>query len=354
MPTALQRLLRSSPQQMRAFEATARLMSVTKAARELHVSQPTVSVQLRELATQVGEPLFEPSGRGLKLTPAGEALRATVRDIASCWQHFEDRLVELRGLLRGRLRLAAVTTAEYIVPDLLGRFAAQHPGIEIDLAIENRDHIIARLNNQDDDLFVMMLPPKNTPLYSHPFMDNPLVVIAPRTHPMASHNRPIPLEHLAGERWLMREPGSGTRMVAEKHFSDQGFVPRIAMSLGSNEAIKHAVGAGLGLAVLSAVTVSPQGGSSRPDPSSPWVRLPVEGFPLQRRWSLVWRSDTTLSPPAQRFLAYMNNPAAQAAGGAALPARQPHNPAASDTTPTYNSGSSQRPNLGSAEAVRHD
>ena len=306
MPTAIQRLLRTSPQQLRAFEAAARLMSVTQAARELHVSQPTVSVQLRELATLVGEPLFEPVGRGIRLTPAGEALQTTVADIAACWQRFEDRLGDLRGLLRGRLRIAAVTTAEYFVPDLLGPFAALHPGVEIDLAVENRDRVIARLHRQADDLAVMMLPPAELPLHSLPFLDNPLIVIAPRSHPLAHNPQPLPLSALSQERWLMREAGSGTRLVAERHFADHGFAPRIAMSLGSNEAIKHAVGAGLGLAVISALTVDTRRQNAS-DQASPWVRLPVEGFPIERQWSLVWRSDAPLAAPARQFVTYLQS-----------------------------------------------
>jgi DNA-binding transcriptional LysR family regulator len=312
MPTALQRLLRASPQQLRAFEATARLMSVTQAARALHVSQPTVSVQLRELAALVGEPLFEPMGRGIRLAPAGEALQVTVGEITACWQRFEDRLGDLSGLLRGRLRIAAVTTAEYFVPDLLGPFAAMHPGVEIDLAVENRDRVIARLHRQTDDLAVMMLPPQALALHSQPFLDNPLVVIAPRDHPLAQRAQPVPLDDLASERWLMREAGSGTRLVTEKHFADSGFVPRVAMSLGSNEAIKHAVGAGLGLAVISALAVQSaqigqigQNTTAASDPGAPWVRLPVQGFPIQRQWLLVWRSDAPLAAPAQRFVSYL-------------------------------------------------
>ena len=315
MPTPIKRLLRTSPQQLRAFAATARLVSVTQAARELHVSQPTVGVQLRELAALVGEPLFEPVGRGIRLTPAGEALQTTVADMAACWQRFEARLGELSGVLRGRLRIAAVTTAEYFVPDLLGPFAALHPGVDIDLAVENRDRVIARLHSQADDLAVMMLPPQALPLHSMPFLDNPLVVIAPRGHPLSRSAQPVALSDLASERWLMREPGSGTRQVAEKHFADHGFAPRIAMSLGSNEAIKHAVGAGLGLAVISALTV--ETGPTPSDPGAPWVSLPVEGFPIERQWSIVWRSDAPLSAAAQRFVAYLRDgEAASVATGA--------------------------------------
>lgn len=301
MPTPLKRLLRASPQQLRSFEAAARHLSVTRAARELHVSQPTVSLQLRQLADLVGEPLFEPLGRGVRLTPVGEALQETLGEISRCWQRFEGRLGDLRGLLQGRLRIAAVTTAEYFVPDLLGPFSASHPGVEIELAVENRDRVIDRLRRQVDDLSVMMLPPDELPLHSLPFRDNPLVVIAPREHALAQSRSPVALTQLASERWLMREPGSGTRLVAEKHFTSQGFTPRVAMSLGSNEALKHAVGAGLGLAVVSALVVD--SGAAMGD--TPWVQLPVQGFPIRRQWSVVWRADAPLDLPAQRFVDYL-------------------------------------------------
>ncbi|TNF62446.1 MAG: LysR family transcriptional regulator, partial [Burkholderiales bacterium] len=307
MPTPIRRLLRISPQQLRAFEATARLLSVTRAARELHVSQPTVSVQLKQLSELVGEPLLEAQGRGIRLTHAGQALLETVGDIGACWQRFETRLADLRGLLRGTLRIAAVTTAEYFVPDLLGPFGVQHPGIEIELAVENRDRVIERLHRQADDLAVMMLPPQDLPLHSMPFRDNPLVVIAGHDHRLAGVHGPIPLSDLGHERWLMREPGSGTRWVAEAHFASRRFAPRVAMSLGSNEALKHAVGAGLGLAVISALAIGDtQAGPSRGAPSSPWVCLPVEGFPIARQWSLVWRSDAALSAPARQFVTYLS------------------------------------------------
>src|SRR5512135_250302 len=255
MKSRTRRLTRIPPQQLRAFEAVARLGSVTGAAAELHVTQPTVSVQLRELAAAVGEPLFEPAGRKLRLTQAGESLQQTVGEITSCWARFEARLAEIHGLLRGRLRIAAVTTAEYFVPDLVGPFAAAHPGVELELAVENRDRVIERLERAQDDLAVMMLPPSAMPLERVPILDNPLVVIAPAGHRLAG--RRIRLAQLAGERWLMREPGSGTRLVAEEHFENVGFAPDVAMSLGSNEAIKHAVAAGLGVAVVSQLVVQP-------------------------------------------------------------------------------------------------
>jgi DNA-binding transcriptional LysR family regulator len=303
MKTRTRRLARIPPQQLRAFEAVARLGSVTGAAAELHVTQPTVSVQLRELAAAIGEPLFEPAGRKLRLTQAGEALQQTVGEITSCWARFEARLAEIHGLLRGRLRIAAVTTAEYFVPDLVGPFAAAHPGVEIELAVENRDRVIERLGRAEDDLAVMMLPPSELPLERVPFLDNPLVVIAPSDHRLAG--RRIRLKQLAGERWLMREPGSGTRRVAEEHFAAKGFAANVAMSLGSNEAIKHAVAAGLGVAVLSELVVRPPSTVATGSAPSGLAVLQVAGFPIRRHWSVVWRRDQSLTAAARHFVAYL-------------------------------------------------
>jgi DNA-binding transcriptional LysR family regulator len=298
MRTAADHYLRISSQQLRCFEAAARLLSVTRAAQELHVTQPTVSVQLRELASAIGEPLFEASGRRIRLTQAGEALQVTVGELRECWERFDTRMGELRGLTRGRLRIAAVTTAEYFVPDLLGPFAAAHPGVDIELAVENRDRVVDRLTRGADDLAVMMVPPVNLPLESVPFLDNPLVIIAPAAHPMAG--RRVRLPSLAGERWLMREPGSGTRMEAERHFADSGFEPQVAMNLGSNEAIKHAVAAGLGIAVVSRHAVAPELGL--PQRRRKLVELQVAGFPLRRRWWLVWRKDLPQSAAARKLV----------------------------------------------------
>ena len=295
-------LQRVTPQQLRAFETVARLGSVTRAAQELHVTQPTVSVQLRDLARTIGEPLFDTVGRRIRLTQAGETLRRTVGEIDDCWLRFESNMAEIHGLVRGRLRIASVTTAEYFVPDLVGPFAKEHPGVEIELSVENRDRVVERLYRGEDDLAVMMLPPADIPLESAPILDNPLVVIAPATHTLAG--RKLRLEQLAGERWLMREPGSGTRLVAEQHFAQAGFTPHVAMSLGSNEAIKHAVAAGLGIAVISRLVVESSVPAKRKDGVG-LVILNVAQFPIQRRWSVVWRKDRLRTLAARRFVEYL-------------------------------------------------
>ena len=305
MGTPLKRLLRITPQQLRAFDATARWQSVTRAARELHVTQPTVSVQLKEIAEAIGEPLFLPVGRGIRLTQTGELLQQSTIELTECWQRFEARMAEMHGLVRGRLRIAAVTTAEYFVPDLLGPFAEAHPGVDIELAVENRDRVVEHLQRGNYDLAVMMLPPSHLPLQALPFLDNPLVVIAKPGHPMVGKR--IKLASLSKARWLMREPGSGTRMVAEQHFEAQGFEAQVAMSLGSNEAIKHAVAAGLGIAVVSQLAVAGDLAGLSSGLPGKLVALRVQGFPLKRQWSVVWRTDQAQSAAARVFVKYLQS-----------------------------------------------
>lgn len=301
MPAStLARFQRITPQQLRAFEASARLLSVTQAARELFVSQPTVSVQLKELAETLGEPLFEQSGRQIRLTQAGELLYQTVRELAGCWQRLESELAAIHGLVRGKLKIAAVTTAEYFVPDLVGPFTQAHPGIEIELSVENRDRIVQRLSQGLDDLTVMMLPPAELDLGSQAFQTNNLIVIAPANHPQSG--KKLSLNELDAERWLMREAGSGTRKVTEQFFAEQQFQPNIVMSLGSNEAIKHAVAAGLGIAVLSDLAVNQPAWLNT---AHGLTTLDVAGFPIVRQWYVVWRRDTPQSATARGFIAYL-------------------------------------------------
>lgn len=294
-PPGLQRAPRVSLVQLRSLEAVVRLGGVGRAARALHLAQPTVSTQLRELAAALGLTLFEPQGRGLVATAVAERLAQAARAMGAAWQSFEDDAAALQGLRRGRLRIAAVTTTEYFLPDLLGPFARQYPGIEIELAVENRGAVVARLERGDDELAAMMLPPAHLPLARWPFLENPLVLIAAADHPLAARRR-LKLADLTAEPLLVREPGSGTRAAAEQAFAEHGVDWRPRMALGSNEAIKHAVRAGLGLAVLSRHTLAD-------DPARDGLAvLPVAGFPLRRRWHLVWRQDRALSLPARTLL----------------------------------------------------
>jgi DNA-binding transcriptional LysR family regulator len=294
-PPGLERPPRASLVQLRSLEAVVRLGGVGRAAQALHLAQPTVSTQMKELAAALGLVLLEPRGRGLVATAAAERLALAAREMGAAWQAFEEDAAALQGLRRGRLRIAAVTTTEYFLPDLLGPFARQYPGIEIELAVENRDAVVLRLERGDDELAAMMLPPPHLPLARWPFLENPLVVIAPAGHALARRRRLV-LADLTGEPLLARERGSGTRATAEQAFAARGIRWPARMALGSNEAVKHAVRAGLGLAVLSRHTLAA-------DPASEGLAvLPVVGFPLLRQWQLVWRQDRALSLPARTLL----------------------------------------------------
>ena len=219
-----------------------RLGGVGRAARALHLAQPTVSTQLKELALALalGPVLLEPRGRGLVPTAVGERLALGVRAMGAAWQGFEEDAAALQGLRRGRLRIAAVTTTEYFLPDLLGPFARQCPGIDIELAVENRDAVVARLERGDDELAAMMLSPAHLPLARWPFLEYPLVIIAPADHALARRRR-LKLTELTGEPLLAREAGSGMRAAAEKAFTARGIEWRPRMALGRRS--RQALGA---------------------------------------------------------------------------------------------------------------
>ena len=294
-PPGLQQAPRASLVQLRSFEAVVRLGGVGRAAQALHLAQPTVSTQLKELSAALGLVLVEPRGRGLAPTAVGQRLAEAVRAIGAAWQSFEEDAAALQGLRQGHLRIAAVTTTEYFLPDLLGPFARRYPGIRIELAVENRAAVVARLERGDDELAAMMRPPDHLPLARWPFLENPLVVVGAVGHALASRRR-LRLVDLVDEPLLAREEGSGTRAAAEEAFAQQGVSWPPRMALGSNEAIKHAVRAGMGLAVLSRHALAEV-------PASEGLAiLPVAGFPLRRRWYLVWRQDRTLSLPARTLL----------------------------------------------------
>ncbi|WP_407279002.1 LysR family transcriptional regulator [Aromatoleum evansii] len=287
--------------QLRLFLALAEHGSVTAAAEACHVTQPTVSMQLRELAEAVGLPLYEQIGKRLYLTPAGEALAETARAMLDEWLAFGQTIDSMKGLERGRLRVALVSTAKYFVPRLLGSFCAEHPNIDISLEVLNRDGVVARLRENRDDLYIMSMPPENLDLERHAFLPNPLVVIASEGHPLAG--RRIELIDLGGERFILRERGSGTRLACDAHFARNAFVPRVRLELGSNEAIKQAVAGGLGLAVISRHALG-----ARPADDQLAI-LDVAGFPLQSSWFTLYPRGKRLSPVATVFLQHLERTA---------------------------------------------
>ena len=264
----------------------------------MHVTQPTVSKQIRLLHEEVGLPLLEQIGKKVFLTEAGEQLYATCADWLETWGRFEQTVADLKGIKQGRLRIAAVTTTKYFMPRLLGPFCAQYPGIDIAMEVVNRDRLLERLARNQDDLYVMGVPPDGLNIECEPFLENPLVVLAPASHPLARRKR-ILFAHLANEPFIVRERGSGTRLTVERVFQERDVPLKIKMELGSNEAIKQAVAGGLGLALLSQSTLSL-------DPNQKEVAvLNVEGFPIKRYWYVVRPRDKQLSVVANAFLEFL-------------------------------------------------
>jgi len=280
--------------QLRLVLALADTGSVSAAARAMHVTQPTASMQLKEIARVVGLPLFELVGRKLRLTDAGRELAATARALAQTWDAFEQHVDALKGLARGRLRVSVVSTAQYFMPRLLGSFCNRHPAIDVALEVLNRDGVVQRLRENRDDLYIMSMPPADLALGDEVFMPNPIVLIAPTADPLAGL-RKVPLRELAGHRFILREQGSGTRMTADRFFRRMKFRPQLRLELGSNEAVKEAVAGGLGVGVVSRHALhglQKEHGVSVVD---------VEGFPLASSWHIVHPAARKLSPLALAF-----------------------------------------------------
>jgi DNA-binding transcriptional LysR family regulator len=286
--------------QLKVFEAVARHNSFTRAAEELFLTQPTVSMQVKQLSKAVGLPLFEQVGKKLYLTEAGRELYTTCQEIFDRLVQFEDSISNLKGLKQGTLRLAVVTTAKYVIPRLLGPFCQRYPGIDVSLTVDNHERIIDGLVDNRDDLYILSQPPEDLDVSVHPFLDNPLVVLAWRDHPLANEKN-ISLKRLSEEPFIMREPGSGTRKSVQRLFEEEGLDLKVKLDLGSNEAIKQAIVGGLGISVLSLHTLTLEG------TNSPLTILDVEGFPIQRYWYVVHPTGKQLSIIAQTFFDYLLN-----------------------------------------------
>ncbi len=280
--------------QLKLVVALADTGSVSAAARALHVTQPTVSMQLKEIAQAVGMPVHEVIGRRVFLTDAGRQLAATARAIADEWEALEQQFDAMRGLTRGRLRVSVVNTAKYFIPRLLAGFCAHHPEIDISLEVQNRDGVVARLRENRDDLYIMSMPPADMDLEDSVFMPNPLLLVAPPDHALAGR-RGLTLQQLADDRFILREQGSGTRMATDQVFRELSFRPRLRLEMGSNEAIRQAVAGGLGVAVLSSHAL----GEGRPEDKV--AVLDVRGFPLHSQWHVVYPKGKRLSPLAAVF-----------------------------------------------------
>lgn len=280
--------------QLRLVLALSETGSVSAAARVMHVTQPTASMQLKEVSDAVGLPLYEVVARKVYMTEVGLELARTARTIATEWEGFEQRVDARKGYLRGTLRVAVVSTAKYFVPRLLGTFCKRYPEIDVSLEVLNRDGVVNRLRSNLDDLYVMSMPPADIDLVDETFMANPLVVIAATRSALAKRKQ-IVLSELAEERFILREKGSGTRMAIDQHFKAARFRPNLRLELGSNEAIKESVAGGLGVSVVSSHALH---GHAREHGVSV---LSVQGFPIESKWHLVHPKGKKLSPIASVF-----------------------------------------------------
>jgi LysR family transcriptional regulator, low CO2-responsive transcriptional regulator len=291
-------LHRATLKQLRIFEAAARLLHFGRAAAELHLSQPAVSIALHRLETDVGLPLFEQMGRRMHVTRAGVELAGHARAVLARLREADEAIDGLKGAAVGELHIAATTTAEYFVPTLLAQFRRGRPRLKIRLMVKNRELVVRDLTENMIDLVVMGAAPPGLDAVSVPFAKNPLAIIASPEHPLARRRR-VRLAQLAGETFLIREPGSGTRTAMGRAFSAQRFRPAETVEIGSNETIKQAVMAGMGVSFLSLHTAGLELATKR------LVVLPVSGMPVMRDWCVIHRERKRLSPTVAAFKDYL-------------------------------------------------
>lgn len=289
--------------QFRVFEAVARHLSFSRAAEELHLSQPAVSMQVKAIEAILGLPLTEQLGKKIFLTEAGREVLHASRNIAAQLSDLQTNLAQLQDMDRGRLSLGVTSTANPVATPILARFRETYPRVSIHLDVSNRAEVLGLLAANRIDLAIMGQVPDGLELEAIRFMDNPLVAIAPPDHPLAQQ-RHVPLGDLASEPFLVREAGSGTRGAMERYFAARGLELRTNMEMSSNEAIKQAVQAGLGLGILSLQTLELELALKR------LAVLAIDDFPIMRHWYIVHRSDKRLSPVAQTFKDFVLGPVA--------------------------------------------
>jgi DNA-binding transcriptional LysR family regulator len=291
-------MLHVSVRQLQVFAAVARQLSFARAAEELHLSPPAVSMQVSELESVLGVPLFERAGRRIALTTAGEYFLVHARRLLANLKDAEDTIARLKGVQTGRLTIGVQSTAKYFMPRLLADFLREHPGVDLKLEVGNRQALSELLARNEVDLAVMGTPPRELDFRIEPFAAHPLGVVAAPGHPLAAlpHVPPALLER---EPFIVREVGSGTRAAMERYFADVRVKPAAIMTMPSNETIKQAVMANMGISFLSLHTtgLEVQTGLLKV--------LDVEGLPLVRRWQIVHLRAKLLSPAAEALRYYV-------------------------------------------------
>lgn len=300
--------------QLRVFSAVAHHLSFTRAAEELCLTQPAVSMQVKQLENQLDVPLFEHLGKKIFLTEMGREVYHYSRSILQQIDELQGVLNSMKGLGKGRLKISVASTANYFIPVLLAGFCQRYPGVTVSLDVTNREALLSQLAENEVDLVVMGQPPEDMDLGYEAFLENPLVIVAPPEHPLAKAKK-IPLRRLEQEVFLVREPGSGTRIAMERFFAQHDVRITTGMEVGSNEAIKQSVQAGLGLGLLSRDTVEMELALGR------LVILDVAAFPIMRYWYVVHRHGKRLSIVAQAFKDYLieESPALLGKGEQKLP-----------------------------------
>lgn len=284
-----------SLRQLRALVAIRDTGKISSAAKALHLTSPAVTLQLKQMEEEFGVLLFDRTPEGMRPTAAGLVAIEAARAIQERLRVLADELAAITGKRSGLLKLGVVSTAKYFAPRLIGAFMKEYPGIKVDLFVGNRAETIAALKRHEVDIALMGRPPRDLPVRSAIFGDHPLVIVAPPDHRLASR-MDIPKEEIAREEFLVREPGSGTRISLEVYFAAiPGWAERPRTEMGSNETIKQAVMAGLGIAFLSAHTIEQELQLGR------LAILDVEGMPIRRQWFAVSRLDRSPSPSMEAF-----------------------------------------------------
>jgi DNA-binding transcriptional LysR family regulator len=284
--------------QLRTFTEVARRLSFTAAAKSLHLTQPAVSMQVRQLEQAAGLPLLEQFGRRVHLTDAGRELLRYAAGISDLLREAEDAMKALQGVGGGELSLAVTSTAKYFAPRLLAEFRRSHPEARLRLAVSNREAVVRELTDNTVDLAVMGRPPRGLDTEAAPFAKHPIGIIAAPDHPLVGRKR-LPLERLASETFIIRERGSGTRAAMEHVFAERGFKAGETLEMSSNETIKQAVMAGMGIAFLSMHTIGLELRAGR------LALLAVSGLPVMREWYVIHRRGKRLSPAAQAFKSFL-------------------------------------------------
>jgi DNA-binding transcriptional LysR family regulator len=284
--------------QLRVFTEVARHLSFARAAEAMHLTPPAVTMQVKELEGHVGLPLFERSGRKVALTTAGEYMLVYARKMLATLKDAEDAAARLQQLEVGTLTIGMVSTAKYFLPRLLAEFQREHEGIEIRLAVGNRDQLVSMLQGNEVDIAVMGRPPKELATRAEPFAAHPHVFVAPTDHPLLRIGHPT-VASMQPYGFILRERGSGTRAAMEKFFAATRFEPRVTMEMSSNETIKQAVMAGMGLSFLSLHTIGLELDNKL------IAVLDVEGTPIVRAWNVVHTLSKLLSPAAEAFRYFM-------------------------------------------------